>query len=67
MIHLKKGREKSLKRRHPWIFSGAIERISGKPAAGETVEEAVANAAVALLSMRKPSKAQADAYLRRDR
>ena len=35
---LKKGREKSLKRRHPWVFSGAIERVSGKPAPGETVE-----------------------------
>ena len=38
MIHLKQGREKSLKRRHPWIFSGAIERVSGKPHGGETVE-----------------------------
>jgi len=36
MIVLKKGREKSLKRRHPWIFSGAIEKASGKP--GDTVE-----------------------------
>ena len=25
MIHLKAGREKSLRRRHPWIFSGALE------------------------------------------
>jgi 23S rRNA (cytosine1962-C5)-methyltransferase len=33
---LKKGREKSLKRRHPWIFSGAVEKASGK--AGETLE-----------------------------
>jgi len=38
MIHLKKGREKSLKRRHPWIFSGAIEKVSGNPGSGETVE-----------------------------
>ena len=35
---LKKGREKSLKRRHPWIFSGAIERVIGKPQAGDTVD-----------------------------
>lgn len=35
---LKPGREKSLKRRHPWVFSGAIARIEGKPAAGDTVE-----------------------------
>jgi 23S rRNA (cytosine1962-C5)-methyltransferase len=33
---LKKGREKSLLRRHPWIFSGAVEKASGK--AGETLE-----------------------------
>ena len=36
MIQLKKGREKSLKRRHPWIFSGAVEKAAGK--AGDTVE-----------------------------
>ena len=36
MITLKKGREKSLKRRHPWIFSGAVEKASGK--AGDTLE-----------------------------
>ena len=35
---LKPGREKSLKRHHPWIFSGAIERVSGAPGSGETVE-----------------------------
>ena len=35
---LKKGREKSLKRRHPWIFSGAVEKLNGKPALGDTVE-----------------------------
>ena len=28
---LKKGREKSLKRRHPWMFSGAIEKVDGSP------------------------------------
>jgi 23S rRNA (cytosine1962-C5)-methyltransferase len=34
---LKKGRDKSLRRRHPWIFSGAVEKTTGKPAAGDTV------------------------------
>ena len=29
--HLVKGREKSLLRRHPWIFSKGIERVQGKP------------------------------------
>jgi 23S rRNA (cytosine1962-C5)-methyltransferase len=36
-LTLKPGREKSLLRRHPWIFSGAIARIEGSPASGETV------------------------------
>ena len=31
------GREKSLLRRHPWVFSGAVERIEGAPASGDTV------------------------------
>jgi 23S rRNA (cytosine1962-C5)-methyltransferase len=35
---LKAGREKSLKRRHPWVFSGAVARVQGEPAPGETVE-----------------------------
>ena len=34
---LKPGREKSLHRRHPWIFSGAIAQIKGEPQSGETV------------------------------
>jgi 23S rRNA (cytosine1962-C5)-methyltransferase len=36
-LHLKSGRDKSLKRRHPWIFSGAIDRVDGEPAIGETL------------------------------
>ena len=34
---LKPGRDKSLRHRHPWIFSGAIERVEGEPATGDTV------------------------------
>jgi 23S rRNA (cytosine1962-C5)-methyltransferase len=34
---LKAGREKSLLRRHPWVFSGAVARLQGSPDAGETV------------------------------
>jgi len=34
---LKAGREKSLKRRHPWVFSGAMAKVQGSPAPGETV------------------------------
>jgi 23S rRNA (cytosine1962-C5)-methyltransferase len=35
---LKHARDKSLRRRHPWVFSGAIERVEGEPASGETIE-----------------------------
>jgi 23S rRNA (cytosine1962-C5)-methyltransferase len=35
---LKPGREKSLKRRHPWVFSGAVARVDGKPGVGETID-----------------------------
>ncbi len=34
---LKSGREKSLERRHPWIFSGAIARVLGEPDSGDSV------------------------------
>ena len=34
---LKPGREKSLKRRHPWVFSGAVAKVQGQPGPGETV------------------------------
>ena len=37
-LMLKPGREKSLLRRHPWVFSGAVARIEGDPAPGETLE-----------------------------
>lgn len=36
-IILKKGREASLLRRHPWIFSGAIRDVQGNPGPGDTV------------------------------
>ncbi len=36
-LFLKPGREKSLKRRHPWVFSGAVSHVKGEPTSGETV------------------------------
>jgi 23S rRNA (cytosine1962-C5)-methyltransferase len=36
-IILKKGKEKAAILRHPWIFSGALDKIKGKPANGEIV------------------------------
>ena len=35
---LKPGREKSLLRRHPWIFSGAVDRVDENTASGATVD-----------------------------
>lgn len=35
---LKAGREKSLLRRHPWIFSGAVAELQGEAQAGDTLE-----------------------------
>lgn len=37
-IHLKRGKEDSLRRFHPWIFSGAIQSMSEEPAEGEVVK-----------------------------
>jgi 23S rRNA (cytosine1962-C5)-methyltransferase len=37
-ILLKPEREKSLLRKHPWIFTGAIKSVDGKPNNGETTE-----------------------------
>ena len=34
---LKVGREKSLKRHHPWVFSGALAKVQGSPGPGETI------------------------------
>ena len=34
---LKPSRERSLALRHPWIFSGAVARVEGDPASGDTV------------------------------
>ena len=36
-ITLKKGREEVLRRGHPWVFSRAVEKIAGGPAAGDVV------------------------------
>ncbi len=37
ILQLKKGKEKSIERKHPWIFSGAIGQIKGQPEEGDTV------------------------------
>ena len=37
-VTLHAGREKSLRLKHPWVFSGAIATVDGAPGSGETVE-----------------------------
>lgn len=36
-VILKKGREESLRRFHPWVFSGAVAQIIGEPSEGDIV------------------------------
>ena len=55
---LKAGRDKSLKRHHPWLFSGAVERVegvnAGNPASGETVLVKSAEGATLALAAYSP-------------
>ena len=51
---LKPGREKSLKRRHPWIFSGGIDHIEGDPQAGDTVTVHAADGAALAVAAYSP-------------
>ncbi|WP_374948959.1 class I SAM-dependent rRNA methyltransferase [Mucilaginibacter sp.] len=36
-VVLKKGKEKAVLHKHPWVFSGAIETVKGKPVNGEII------------------------------
>jgi 23S rRNA (cytosine1962-C5)-methyltransferase len=51
---LKPGREKSLKRRHPWVFSGAVARIDGAPQSGDTVDVQSADGALLAVAAYSP-------------
>ena len=37
-VFLKPGKEDSLRRFHPWVFSGALARVEGEPVEGEVVD-----------------------------
>jgi len=54
-IVIKAGREKSLRRRHPWIFSGAVDAVEGAPAAGDTVDVVDASGALLARAAYSPS------------
>src|ERR1700754_61698 len=45
-VVLKKGKEKAVLHRHPWVFSGAIEKVKGKPENGDVVKLMDAKGAV---------------------
>lgn len=36
-VRLKRGKEKAVRQLHPWVFSGAIESVKGKPSNGDIV------------------------------
>ena len=38
LVYLKAGKEKSLLRRHPWVYPTGIAKMSGTPQSGDTVE-----------------------------
>lgn len=42
-IKLKKGKEKAVYQRHPWVFSGALDKVKGKPENGDLVKVLDAN------------------------
>jgi 23S rRNA (cytosine1962-C5)-methyltransferase len=52
---LEPGREKSLLRRHPWVFSGAIGRVAGAPEPGATVAVRAADGAFVAWAAYSPS------------
>jgi 23S rRNA (cytosine1962-C5)-methyltransferase len=52
---LKPGREKSLKRRHPWVFSGAVERVTGDPKSGDTVQVRSSDGAALAIAAYSPA------------
>jgi len=49
------GREKSSRLRHPWIFSGAVERVEGAPASGDTVTVVAADGTILARAAYSPS------------
>jgi 23S rRNA (cytosine1962-C5)-methyltransferase len=55
VLKLKAGREKSLRHRHPWLFSGAIEAVYGEPAAGDTVSVVAADGTLLARAAYSPS------------
>ena len=45
-LHLRPGRERTVLRRHPWIFAGSVDRLDGRARAGDTVDVVAADGKV---------------------
>ncbi|MES2417543.1 MAG: class I SAM-dependent rRNA methyltransferase [Bacteroidota bacterium] len=43
VVKLKKGKEKAVLLHHPWVFSGALEKVKGSPENGDVVKVMSAN------------------------
>lgn len=54
-LRLSPGRDKSLRERHPWIFSGAIAAVEGAPQSGDTVDLVRADGAFVARAAYSPS------------
>jgi 23S rRNA (cytosine1962-C5)-methyltransferase len=55
VLKLKKGRDVSLRRGHPWIFSGAVSCVEGHPASGDVVTAASCDGDPLALGFYQPS------------
>jgi len=55
VVRVKPGRDRSLRQRHPWLFSGAIGSVEGAPASGATVEIRAADGEPLALAAWSPS------------
>ena len=54
-VTLKKSADSFIKRKHPWIFSGAIEKVEGNPSNGQTVQILTSNKTVVGFGSLSPS------------
>ena len=55
IVRLKPGRDRSLRQRHPWLFSGAIAAVEGDPPSGATVEVRAADGDLLALAAWSPA------------
>lgn len=55
MVRLRPNRDRSLRRRHPWVFSGAVGDVFGAPGPGDTVVVESADGALLGLGAYSPA------------